>query len=297
MNARHPAVRGARPPVRYPDRVVWMDGRLLGGAEAAISIFDRGARDGEGLFETVRVSNRHPVRWTTHLERLVLSAAELGFPVPASPSELRTALAATLEANALTDAVARVTVTRGVPGSRPTRSGAWIEVEPLAARLWNAPSGVTAMVSRVAFTPGALGRHKTTSRLAYALAREEARAVGADEALLASAQGELLEGTVTNVFVVIGDACVTPPLASDILPGTTRAWALRAAAESGLAVAERTIAVRELATADELFLTNAIQGVVSVARLEGRAIPGRAVAARLAALHAQLIETDARARD
>ena len=58
------------------------------GPEAMISLFDRGARDGEGLFETLRVESGRPHFWQRHLERLVLSAAELGFPVPPSPAHL-----------------------------------------------------------------------------------------------------------------------------------------------------------------------------------------------------------------
>ncbi|HEY6099010.1 MAG TPA: aminotransferase class IV, partial [Anaeromyxobacter sp.] len=198
-----------------PARTVWIDGRLARGDAATLSLFDRGARDGEGLLETVRVHDGRPGDWERHMERLVLSAAELGFPVPAGPDTLRAALDAVLEANDLSDAVARLTVTRGVPGGRPTRTCAWVEAEPIAARLWSgARNGrASAILSKAAFEPGPLGRHKTTSRLAYSLAREEARAARADEALLVSAAGEVLEGAVSNVFAVIGGEIVTPPLA------------------------------------------------------------------------------------
>ena len=90
-----------------------------------------------------------------------------------------------LSAEGLGDAVARLTITRGIPGGRPVRAGAWVEAEPLAARLWpgTRADGARVVCSRVPFEPGPLGAHKTTSRLAYALAGEEARAAGADEAL------------------------------------------------------------------------------------------------------------------
>src|SRR4029453_19444311 len=106
------------------------------GAEAVGSLFARGARDGEGLFETLRVYGGHPFLWERHMERLVLSAAELGFPVPPSPTRLRDAVDEVLEANGLADAAIRITVTRGVPGGRPTRTGCWIDAEHIASRLW-----------------------------------------------------------------------------------------------------------------------------------------------------------------
>ena len=255
-------------------RALWMNGRLMRGEEAAISLFDRGARDGEGLFETLRFEGGRPRFWQRHLERLVLSAAELGFPVPPSPTRLAAACDELLAAEQLADAVVRITVTRGVPGGRPTRTGCWIEAEPLNARLWSGTRSGAArvMISRTPFEPGAIGRHKTTSRLAYHLAREEARAAGADEALLASASGELLEGAVSNVFVWIEGELATPPLARGILPGIARAVVLGSAQALGIRARERALQVADLARAEAMLLTNSVQQVVPVVALEGRSI-------------------------
>ncbi|HEY6015696.1 MAG TPA: aminotransferase class IV, partial [Gaiellaceae bacterium] len=75
---------------------MWIDGRLVRGEAAAVSVFDRGARDGGGIFETLRVYGGRPFAWQRHMERLVLSAAELGFPVPAAPAKMREAIDALL---------------------------------------------------------------------------------------------------------------------------------------------------------------------------------------------------------
>ncbi len=268
---------------RLPRRTLWVNGRLCRGEEAALSLFDRGARDGEGLFETLRVYGGQPFLWERHMERLVLSAAELGFPVPPSPSLLREAVAQVLDADGLADAVVRLTVTRGIPGGRPTRTGAWVEAEPLAARLWaGATAGAaSAIVSKRPFEPGPLGRHKTTSRLAYHLAREEARATRVDEALLVTRDGHALEGAVSTLFVVVGGAVLTPPLARGILPGITRAVALKLCAELGIAAREADLTRADLLCAEEVFLTNSVQEVVPLATLDGRALPERSCGARL----------------
>jgi branched-subunit amino acid aminotransferase/4-amino-4-deoxychorismate lyase len=166
-------------------------------------------------------------------------------------------------------------VTRGIPGGKPTRAGCWVEAEPLAARLWRgARSGqASAVTSRMPFEPGPLGRHKTTSRLAYHLAREEARAARADEAILVNARGRVLEGATSNVFAVLDGKVVTPPLAAGILPGITRRWALEALDELGIGKVERDLPRDEMARASEVFLTNAVQEVVPLAALDGRALP------------------------
>ena len=279
MSALSPHPRG----VRLPQRRVWINGTIVSGAEAALSLFDRGARDGEGLLETVRINAGVPHLWERHLERLMLSAAELGFPVPVSPTSLSDALGELLALENLSDAVARLTVTRGVPGGRPTRAGAWIEVEPLSGRLWSGTrsGAATAIVSRTPFEPGSLGRHKTTSRMAYSLAREEARAARVDEALLASASGELLEGAVSNVFVVRGGEVFTPPLERGILPGLARAMVLVLCSDLRIPARECSLSVRDLLEADEAFLSSSVQEVAPLASADGRAFPSREIGLRL----------------
>jgi branched-subunit amino acid aminotransferase/4-amino-4-deoxychorismate lyase len=270
---------GARP----PERTLWVNGRLCRGEEATLSLFDRGARDGEGLFETLRVYGGRPFLWERHMERLVLSSAVLGFPVPASPVTLCQGLDQVLAAEGLTDAVARITVTRGIPGGRPNRTGAWIEAEPLAARLWRGTreGAATVIVSKRPFEPGPLGPHKTTSRLAYHLAREEALVADADETLLVTPAGEVLEGAVSNVFAVAGGEVLTPRLDSGILPGITRALVLHLCATSGIRASERVITLADLRAADEVFLTNSVQEVVAVGVLDGRRVTGQGLTGRL----------------
>jgi branched-chain amino acid aminotransferase len=282
------------PGTRLPDRVVWLNGRLARGDEAALSVFDRGARDGGAIFETLRLYGGRPFAWQRHLERLVLSAAELGFPVPPSPAKLREAIDAVLAEQGMTDAVVRITVTRGVPGGRPTRAGAWVEAEPVAGRLWTGTRAGAgrAIVSELPFEPGWLGRHKTTSRLAWDLAREQARAANADEALLVSPDGEVLEGAASNVFVVREGEVLTPPLSRNVLPGITRALVLSLCAELGVRHRERPLDLVHVREAGEIFLTNSVQEVLPLATLDGRAVPGRALGERLRTAYRERVAAD-----
>jgi len=284
-------VKGPRP-APLPHRPVWVNGRIVDAKDAALSLFDRGARDGEGLFETLRVYRGEPFQWKRHLERMVVSAGELGFPVPPGPELLLGALRGLLDAAQLDEAVVRVTVTRGIPGARPGQCGAWIEAEPLEGRLWpgTRKGGAKAIVSRVPFEPGYMGRHKTTSRLGYHLAREEARAARVDETLLASRTGEILEGSVSNVFLARGGRLVTPPLKRGVLPGITRAWVLRACTRLRLSCREASIKEGDFAHAEEAFLTNSVQEIVPLVEVDGRAIPLGTAAARLQSAYQQEVE-------
>ncbi|HTR97185.1 MAG TPA: aminotransferase class IV [Candidatus Acidoferrales bacterium] len=281
------------PGSRLPDHAIWINGRIVRGDEAALSVFDRGARDGGGIFETLRVEGGRPAAWDRHLERLVLSAAELGFPVPPAPSRLRAGVDELLAASALEDAVVRLTVTRGIPGGRPTRAGAWIEAEPLAGRLWagTRQSAGSAIMSRTPFETGWIGRHKTTSRLAWDLAREEARAVGVDEALLVGRSGHVLEGAASNVFVTRDGEVWTPPLSADVLPGVTRALVFALCAELEIPCGERMLGLAEIRAADEIFLTNSVQEVLPLAMLEGHPVRGRELGLKLLAAYRERMKS------
>ncbi len=272
---------------RAPARPVWVNGRVCRGVDAALSLFDRGARDGLGLIETVRVEGRRPLEWHGHLERLVLAAAELGYPVPPPPRALASAVAELLEAAALDDAAVRITVTRGIEGLRPGRPGCWIDAQPLTARLWRGTraGAARAVFSRRPFAPGPWGAYKTTSRMAYQQASDEARIARADEALLVTADGEVLEGATSNVFALIGGEVVTPPLTSGILPGVTRATVLRLCGSLGIVTRERPLHRDALLRAREAFVTNAVQQVVPLAALDGAELPGRESGTRLLAAY------------
>jgi len=282
------------PGTRIPDKAVWINGRLVRGEDAALSVFDRGARDGGGIFETLRVYGGRPFAWQRHMERLVLSAAELGFPVPASPGALHEGMDALLAAQGLSDAVVRLTITRGVAGGRPTRAGAWIEAEPLGGRLWagTRKGAGSAMVSRLPFEPGWIGRHKTTSRLALDLAREEARAAAMDEALLVSPDGQVLEGAASNVFIVRDDEVLTPPLSLPVLPGVTRAIVLALCKVLGIRHRELPVTPEHLRSAGEVFLTNSVQEVLPLATLGGRELPSREAGGRLLAAYRERVAAD-----
>lgn len=287
---RTPAWPDAGDP-RMPDRPVWANGRIRRGADAAISLFDRGARDGLGLIETLRVERRRVHAWPAHVERLVLACAELGYPVPPSPDTLQKAVAELLDAAALDDAVVRITVTRGVEGLRPGRPGCWIDAQPLEGRLWRGTrrGAAVAMFSQRPFAPGPWGAYKTTSRMAYQQAADEARAARADEAILLSPDREVLEGANSNVFAVIGGEVRTPALTTGILPGVTRAAVLRLCAGLGIPAREGPLHRDALLRADEAFVTNAIQQVVPLARIEDRDLPARALGERLRAAYRETL--------
>lgn len=272
---------------------VWIDGRLEPAGGTHLSAFDRGFQLGDGVFETLRARRGRPAELSAHVARLRRSASGLSIPVPDDlEALLDEAIAALLAADRLDgpegDASVRITVSRGTflgrgllpPTEHPPATivvQAW-PVQPAPAD--HLERGLHLVASSVRRDPeNPLAALKTTSRADYVYARIEAREAGADDALFLTTDGFLSEATSANVFLVRGDELATPARGCAILPGTTREWILRWAERVGLRAVEGWLTVRDLAAADEAFLSSSVAGILPVTRFGGEPIgdgrPGR----------------------
>jgi branched-chain amino acid aminotransferase len=121
------------------------------------------------------------------------------------------------------------------------------------------------------------------------MAQVEARAGGADEAILLNNQGGVACGSRSNIFAVIKGKVITPPIEEGALPGITRAMVLHLCRELSIQTAEARLGHGDLAKAEEVFLTNSLLEIVPVRRADGRLVPTGAVTQRLAAAYSQLL--------
>ncbi|MBK5187498.1 MAG: aminotransferase class IV family protein, partial [Gemmatimonadaceae bacterium] len=139
---------------------------------------------------------------------------------------------------------------------------------------------------------------KTLSYTESVLALAHAKAAGADDAIFLDTAGHVCEATASNLFALLDDVLVTPPLSCGVLPGITRAAVLELAPALGIAVSEREIAEPELATASEIFLTSSIREIAPLARIATTAIGvGRVgpVTAKLIDAYAALVREECHA--
>ncbi len=245
---------------------LWLDGRLLPDHAARINPADRGLLLGDGLFETVRAIAGMPLHFARHLARLRAGAATLGMAL-AWPDDALAEAARTVLAGQ--DGALRLTLTRGpaprglLPpaGTRPTML---ITAAPLPPPLPPARAIVAAATRRNEHSP--LSRIKSLNYLDSILARQEAAARGADEAILLNTAGDVAEASAGNLFVLLAGAWTTPPTRAGALPGITRARLL----EAGLAQ-EARLTVADLALAEAIFLSSSL-GLRALASLDDRAL-------------------------
>jgi branched-chain amino acid aminotransferase len=276
-----------------PPGHVWIDGQLVAADAAHVSAFDRGFQLGDGVFETLRARAGHPTELEEHVARLERSAVGLAIGLPADIGPMLAAgIGALLVAEDLDgpsgDASVRITVSRGVFFGRGLLPPDEHPAPTIVIQAWSVPpvppghleQGLHLASSSVRRDPeNPLSALKTTSRADYVYARVEARTAGADDALFLTTDGYLSEATSANLFLVRGDELATPSLACAILPGTTRSWILRWAEGVGLRTSEAWLTTRDLAEADEAFLSSSVAGILPVTRFDGATIgsgtPGR----------------------
>ena len=282
--------------------VVYINGELRPRAEARVSPFDRGLLYGYGLFETMRAYNGRVFALERHLQRLARSAAELGIGAALEGMDLERAVHVTLEANGLPEARIRLTVAagEGERGISPPASGGLtviVSAESLALPPPSAyESGISAAVVGVRRnSQSPLSRLKSANYMDSLLARAEALAAGADEAILLNERGRLAECSSSNLFIVRDARLLTPSLDSGILPGITRGLVLELARGMDIEAQEGEIPPGDLIGASEAFMTNSIAELVPITSIDakpvGCGLPGE-VTKRLAAAYAQRVQRD-----
>ncbi|MFE1792738.1 aminotransferase class IV [Streptomyces sp. NPDC059525] len=246
---------------------IWLDGALRDADDAKVSVLDPGPALGYGVFETLKAEHGTPFALTRHLERLTRSARGVGLPDP-DLDEVRRACAAVLEANPMPLGRLRITYTGGLSPLGSDRGGTGptlVAAVGAATRRPDTTAVITVPWVRNERSP--LTGLKSTSYAENVVALARANRAGASEALFANTIGQLCEGAVSNVFVVLDGELHTPPVASGCLAGITRALALE-----WTGAHETDLPFDVLERAEEVFLTSTLRDVQAVHRVDGRTL-------------------------
>lgn len=259
-----------------------VDGEFVPAATASVSIFDHSFLYGDGVFETVVCRHGRAFALAEHLDRLWAGCAYLQIEPPFSRTEIAAQIDGLLERNELSTAWVRVVISRGegYPVSDPrkaTRPTMVVSVQGAPAVVRPPGTGIklaivsTRRIPAVCLEP----RVKSNNYLNHIVAKLEAIAAGADDAIMLDMDGNVAELPVANIFARHGDVLSTP-LPHGILAGITRATVLelveREAAGHGVAVVERIMAPYDLYTAEEVFVVGTGSGVAFVETIDGRTI-------------------------
>lgn len=262
-------------------KLVWLNGEVFPLEEARTSVADHAHLYGDGLFEGIRIYNRKVFKLDEHLERLYHGIAYLGYEMTLGVDEFKRTLLDVCRQADIADGYIRLNVTRGTGlGLDPKNMDRHPNVMILVSTLSLYPPEAYELGLRVitssfrVIAPDALDpRLKCIGRYAAnILAKQEANARGAGEALMLNAQGQLAECTGDNIFLVRDGAVLTPHSSCGILLGVTRNATIELANVAGLAVEETFLTPFDVFTADEAFLTGTAAELIPMVSLDGKAI-------------------------
>jgi 4-amino-4-deoxychorismate lyase len=262
-----------------------IDALINGHLGGAIDSADRGLAYGDGLFETISCHDGAP-RWLAlHLQRLQHGCERLR--IPFRDLELLRAEIRGL-ATGQQRCIVKVIVTRGTATRRgyaptgdeqPTRI---VSRHDWPAAPLRAAAGFALGLSSVTLgTNPLLAGLKHLNRLEQVLAQMQRDAAAVDEVLMLSSDGQVIGGSMSNVFVADENGLFTPELGRCGVAGVMRRVVLDAAASLGQPVSVRPVVLREVAAAREVFITNVRWGLQSVQRVDGRALSDDSHARRL----------------
>jgi aminodeoxychorismate lyase len=254
---------------------VFLNGRFVSEEQAMVSVFDRGFLYGDGLFETLTVSNGRLFRWQQHWERFESGARFLNISPPFQAEEIYRFVGELISLNKMPEALLRLTLSRGVGVRGYSPKGAEQPslvmslhpppaLDPDRMLQWNL---ITSTIRLPAKEP--LAQFKTCNKLPQILARAEADATGAQEALLLNSDGFVVEASSSNFFWINGNTVRTPPLVSGILPGVTRAIVFEICRSCEFLVGENEINLEKLRRSDGVFLSLSSSGIVEAISLDG----------------------------
>ncbi|MCF6745738.1 branched-chain amino acid aminotransferase, partial [Blastococcus sp. KM273128] len=256
---------------------VWRDGAAVPvpADQPVVTAFDLGLARGDGVFESVAVVGGRTPHLDAHLARLTRSAELLGLAHPGDAAWRALVGTALTGWPAEVEGVCRLVLTRGLGEGTPPTALALLAPVP-AETLRQRTEGVAVVTLGLgvpadfrAGAPWLLGGAKTLSYAVNMAAQRHAQALGADDVVLTSLEGRVLEGPTSTVVWAASGTLHTPPVESGILAGTTQARLFAAAEAAGWPTARTPGTVEDLHAADAVWLLSGVRGAVPVHTLDG----------------------------
>ncbi|TDJ74571.1 MAG: aminotransferase IV [Planctomycetota bacterium] len=261
------------------DLVVNVNGELVHRDQARISPFDSAVQGGDAVWEGLRLYDGKIFKLDEHLDRLRSSALALAFAEIPAPEKIIAELERTLAANGMRDGVhIRLTLTRGekiTSGMDPrlNQSGPTLIILAEHKPPVYGKAGLTLATSSIRrFPPDCMDPKIHSANLIQSiLAKLEANAAGADDALMLDQRGFVAETNATHIFLVHKEKLATSRLVA-CPEGITRDTVIAICAEEGIPCEERDISLTEVYRADEMFCTGTMGELAGITKVDGRTI-------------------------
>ncbi len=267
-------------------RFIYVNGRYLPWAEAAVHAEDRGFQFGDAVYEVCEVRDGNMIDENRHMERLERSLKELKIPLPMTRGSLARVMRETIRRNRVRNGSIYLQVSRGARPRDFVFSDA-VDMQPTVVCLARSQSrekaeaGAAQGIGVRSMPDMRWGRCdiKTVMLLPASLAKESAKEIGAKEAWLFDAQGFVTEGASSNAWIIDHQGrLITRNASNALLRGITRTTLIDLIRREGLELVERPFTIEEAKAAREAFITSATSIVMPVVRIDdtpiGNGAPG-----------------------
>ena len=256
---------------------IWMNGKLVPFKNARVHVLTHALHYSTSIFEGIRcydTPNGSAIfRLPEHIDRFFNSAKLYGMKIPYSKKQISDAIIKTVKTSNLKQCYIRPLAYYGygTMGLTPLKNKVDVSISCWEWKMGESKagkfSGARCKISKWIRIDSRSQPMQAKSAANYsnaALARVEALKAGYDEAIMLNNKGYVAEGSAENIFVIKNGRITTPPLSADILNGITRNSAIQMIKASGKKINEKNITVKNLLSADEIFMTGTAAEIKSV---------------------------------
>jgi branched-chain amino acid aminotransferase len=259
---------------------VSINGEIFNGADAKISVFDRGFLYGDSVYEATRTFNQKPFRLSSHLERLFESAQKLDFTPELTRAGIEESIEKLIQHSQFKNALIRLILTRGTNrdlGLDPSLSLGQnliiftkeIKENPAS---WLSEGVEMIFYKKTHHMKGSLP--KTGDYRENLMANKAALAKNAYDAIMVSPEGHVTECTTANIWVIFQNQLITPPLGDGVLEGLTRKalFEMMTNRTLGLTLVEKSLTEGDILSAEECFMTSTTRNLLPITSVDGKKI-------------------------
>lgn len=259
---------------------VIFNGELIERSALPLTEGNRAFRYGDGCFETIRmVAGRIPL-WQYHADRATKAVEALGLEMELDADAMLHQIEQLAAKTELQNARLRWYIYRDSEGAylpKENKVAYLIEIAEIDTENFTLNSkGLTIGIYKDDKKfPGPLANYKTNSAQLYTQAARYAQSQGWDDALILNTKDQIIEATASNIFLLKGTDLHTPPLGNGPVAGVMRRVVFGMAMQHGFRVSSGPVTEQLIQDADELWLTNAVQGIRWVGRMGSKVFQSR----------------------
>jgi len=240
---------------------VFYNSEFINEEDIVIKTSNRALNYGDGFFETIKIINAKPFNFSAHYVRFSSACKVLKLKNNETESNLLSLINQLIEKNKIVNGVAKIHVNRSGEGKYLPLSDSieiLISLNKGSGFAKNTPISLC-IFSDEQKTKGKISNIKSVNALVSVLGAIHAKENGFDNAILKNTDGNFIEATNSNLFIIKQGIIYTPPLTEGCLDGTMRKWVLEQ-----VNVIEKLLSPLDIKEADEIFITNAIAGIIPV---------------------------------